>query len=150
MRNENGNALKGHQILALGNALGLWAINEIVRALAFIKEIFMFRTKKMYSGFPKIISCNSVRKELFAMFIEFPGRFFYGIPYPGRRFGSFLPNFAQGYVILAFQAEIIHNSDWCIIKELSAERVKKSEQKKNDIISFILPHTNKTEINTKT
>lgn len=62
--NENENALKGQHILAQGSALDLVASREIVRATAFIKENWLFRTKKM--------SCNSVRKELFTLFIELP------------------------------------------------------------------------------
>ncbi|HEX7584848.1 MAG TPA: hypothetical protein VF373_09190 [Prolixibacteraceae bacterium] len=84
--NENENALKGQQIIAQGNALGLWASSEIVRAMTFIKEKFMFRTKKMASGFPKMMSCNSVRGELFALFIEFPRTVFLLHPLPRATF----------------------------------------------------------------
>jgi hypothetical protein len=58
--NESENALKGQQILAQGNALGLWTSREIVRAVTFIKEKFMLRTKKMSSCFPKMMFCNSL------------------------------------------------------------------------------------------
>jgi hypothetical protein len=69
VNSENKNALKGQQILAQGfgvsaqsngNALGLLANIEIVRAVTFLKEKFMFRTKKMTSCFPEMMSCNSL------------------------------------------------------------------------------------------
>ena len=74
---ENENALKGQQIIVRGNVPDLRESSEIVRAITFIKEKFMFRTKKLDSCFPKMMFSNSVRKELFALFIEFPQTFFY-------------------------------------------------------------------------
>ena len=53
--------------------------------------------------FAPIRQLNSVRRELFALFIVFTRTVFFCILYPGRRFGSFL-NSALGYDILAFQA----------------------------------------------
>ncbi len=65
-------ALKGQQIVAQGSTLGFWASREIVRAMTFRKVKFIFRTKMMVSYFPKMKFCNSVRRVLFALFIEFP------------------------------------------------------------------------------
>jgi hypothetical protein len=67
---ENKNGLKDQYNLAQGNALGWEEIREIVRVIAFIKERILFRTMEMSLCFPERKYCNSVRKELFALFIE--------------------------------------------------------------------------------
>jgi hypothetical protein len=50
------NALKGQYILAQGIALGLSVSSEIVRVTAFIKENWLFRTKKLAHCFRKNMS----------------------------------------------------------------------------------------------
>jgi len=74
---ENKNGLKGLHNLAQGNpeysgdALG-WRTNiRIVRAKSFIKEKILFRTRAIVLYFPEIMSCNSVRKGILALFIEY-------------------------------------------------------------------------------
>ena len=73
--------LKGRYILAQGKrpdsyresvALG-WRVNrKIVRVIAFIKAKILFRTREMTLCFSEMMSCNSVRKGLLALFIESP------------------------------------------------------------------------------
>jgi len=43
---EKVNAMKGQQMSAQGNALGIKANKEIVRTITFIKEKTFFRTKQ--------------------------------------------------------------------------------------------------------
>ena len=64
--------LKGRYILAQGKrsvALGWRTDIKIVRAITFIKEKTLFRTKEMTLCFPEMMSCIFVRKELLALFI---------------------------------------------------------------------------------
>jgi hypothetical protein len=94
MIDENKNGLKGHYNLAQGKrsgALGWKTDMKIVREITFIKEKILFRTNGMTLIFPEMMfynslrgfhymdlrfapirKLNSVRKELFALFIEFP------------------------------------------------------------------------------
>jgi len=61
--NREKNALKGQHNLAQGKrsvALGWNAERKIVRALTFIKEKILFRTKEMTFYFPKMMFCNSL------------------------------------------------------------------------------------------
>jgi hypothetical protein len=77
--NKKENALKGQHNLAQGKrsvALGLKAERKIVRAIMIIKEKNLFRTREMTFCFPKMMFCNSVRKEFFALFVEFPRTIF--------------------------------------------------------------------------
>jgi hypothetical protein len=63
--------LKGQHNLAQGKrsgALGLKADRKIVRAVTFIKEKILFRTREITFCFPEMMFCNSVRKEFFALF----------------------------------------------------------------------------------
>ena len=96
MFNENKKVLKGQHILAQGKALGLEIGKKIVRAITFIKEKILFRTSVMTLCFPEMMSCNSVRRKLFALFTEFSRTVFVVLFYPGRRFGSFLPKLCPG------------------------------------------------------
>jgi len=91
--NKNENALKGQYILAQGNALGLRKNREIVRATLLIKENWLFRTKKVALCFSKMISCNSVRKELFTLFIELQRTVFLLHPLPRATFRFVPPSF---------------------------------------------------------
>jgi hypothetical protein len=73
-RNKKG--LKGRQILAQGKrrrsvALGWETGRRIVRTISIIKEYFLFRTKGMISILRQMMSLNSVRNRLLALFIEF-------------------------------------------------------------------------------
>ena len=94
MFNGQENGLKGQYIIAQGKrrrsvALGWSSGNKIVRAVTFIKEKILFRTSEMCLWLPKTMSgnslrgfhymdfrfapirkLNSVRKELFALFVE--------------------------------------------------------------------------------
>ena len=75
MFNGQENGLKGQYIMARGKlrrsvALGWSGGNKIVRAITFIKEKILFRTKQRTSFFPEIMSYNSVRRELLALFNE--------------------------------------------------------------------------------
>lgn len=76
--------LKGRHILAQGNALGLEIGKRIVRAITFVKEKTLFRTSEMALCFPEMISCNSVRRKLHALFLEFSRTVFVVSFYPGR------------------------------------------------------------------
>ena len=58
--NRKIHVLKGQHILAQGNALGLRADIRIVRAIMFIKEIFLFRTSMRTMYFPEMMSCDSL------------------------------------------------------------------------------------------
>ena len=87
---KNENALKGQQILAQGNTLGLGANREIVRAITFKNEKFIFRKEKKALCFPKMMNCNSVRKKFFAFFFEFPRTVFLMYPIPRATF-RFVP-----------------------------------------------------------
>ncbi len=49
--NENNNVLKGQFNLAQGNALGINATNKIVRAISFLEEQLLFRTKRIVTCF---------------------------------------------------------------------------------------------------
>jgi hypothetical protein len=88
--NENKNVLKGQQILAQGNALGLRTGEKIVREIALIKGQFLFRTKKMTSIFLEMIRHKSVRKEFFSLIIMFPRTVFVVFPLPRAAF-RFVP-----------------------------------------------------------
>jgi hypothetical protein len=75
MTYENKNGLKGQQNLAQGKrsgALGWKTDMKIVRAITFIKAKILFRTNEITLFSQKMMSYNSVRKKLFALFIEFP------------------------------------------------------------------------------
>ena len=94
MFNENKKVLKGRHILAQGNALGLRTDKRIVRAMTFIKEKFIFRTSVMTLCFPEMMSCNSlrgfrklnsVRRKLFAFFIELSRTVLFLHPLPRLR-----------------------------------------------------------------
>ena len=96
---ENKNSLKGQHNLAQGKqsgALGWKETRKFVRAVTFIKEKILFRTREMTFCFPEMMFCNSVPKEFFAFFIESSRTVFFCILYPGRRFGSFLPQLCPG------------------------------------------------------
>ena len=54
VNSENKNALKGQQILAQGNALGLLTSREIVRAIRFNRADFFIRTKGVFRIFRSI------------------------------------------------------------------------------------------------
>jgi len=75
MFNGQENGLNGQYIIAQGKrlrsvALGWSGGTKIVRAITFIKKKILFRTKQRTSCFPEIMSYNSVRRELFALFNE--------------------------------------------------------------------------------
>jgi hypothetical protein len=55
VNSENKNGLKGQHNLAQGNALGIGANKKIVRAITFIKEKSLFRTKGMIPIFRQIM-----------------------------------------------------------------------------------------------
>jgi hypothetical protein len=103
---KNKNGLKGQYNLAQGKrsrepgsyALGWRARMGIVRAKMFFKTKILFRTGEITSCFPELVSYHSVRKGLLALFIESRGRFFSCIPFPERRFGSFLPKLCPGLI----------------------------------------------------
>lgn len=76
--------LKGQRNRAQGNALGLEIGERIVREFTFIGEKFIFRTSVRTSCFPKMMSCNSVRRKLSALFNEFSRTVFVILFYPGR------------------------------------------------------------------
>lgn len=89
MFNENKKVLKGLHILAQGKrrrsvALGWGTGKKIVRVKTFIKEKVLFQTSVMTSCFPKMMSCNSVRRKLSALFNEFSRTVFVILFYPGR------------------------------------------------------------------
>ena len=93
MVNGQENGLKGQHNLAQGkrsDTLGWKADRKIVRAITFIKEKFLFRTGEMTLCFPEMMSCNSVRKELFAFFIESSRTVFILHPLPRAAF-RFVP-----------------------------------------------------------
>ena len=110
MVNRQENGLKGQHNPAQGNpehsegALGWKANRKIVRMVMFIKEKISFRTGEKTLCFPKMMSgnslrgfhymdlrfapirkLNSVRKELFALFIESPRTVFLLHPLPRLR-----------------------------------------------------------------
>lgn len=64
---EQENVLKGQNILAQGNALGINAMTKIVRAIMFVKEKFSFRTKGTISISQQIMLFYSVRNNLFCI-----------------------------------------------------------------------------------
>ncbi len=93
--------LKGQHNLAQGLEIG----ERIVRALTFIKEKFIFRTKEMIAISPQMMSCNSlcgfhymdlrfapirklnsVRRKIFALFNEFSRTVFVLHPLPRAAF----------------------------------------------------------------
>ena len=95
--NKNENALKGQYIPAPrnnrdrhGNALVLRESREIVRATSLMKENCVFRTKKAASCFSKMMTSNSVRKDLFTLLIELPRTVFLLHPLPRATF-RFVP-----------------------------------------------------------
>ena len=90
--NKNENPLKKQHIhpSADGNALGLRASREIVRATMFIKDNWLFRTKKMSLCFQKKLYRNSVRRGLFVLFIELSRTVFLLHPLPRVTF-RFVP-----------------------------------------------------------
>jgi len=88
MKHENENGLKGQHILAQGkrsDALGWKKDMKIVRAITFIKEKILFRTSEMPSCFKEMMSDSSVRKKLFALFIESSRMVFLLHPLPRLR-----------------------------------------------------------------
>lgn len=88
INSENKNGLKGQYNLAQVNpptggvALGFSKRWKIVRAISFMKEKFLFRTKRWSIVSWKMIPCNSVRKKLIALFIEFARTVFFLFPLP--------------------------------------------------------------------
>ena len=99
MVNGQENGLKGQHNLAQGKRSGAldWkAGRRIVRAITFIKEKILFRTREITICLREMMSCNSVRKELFALFIESSRTVFLCILYPGRRFVRSSRNYALG------------------------------------------------------
>ena len=93
INSENKNSLKGQHNLAQGkrsDALGWKAERKIVRAVTFIKEKILFRTREMTFCFPGMMFCNSVRKEIFALFIESSRTVFLLHPLPRATF-RFVP-----------------------------------------------------------
>ena len=97
MVNRQENGLKGQHKLAQGKqsgALGWKANRKIVRAIKFAKEKILFRTREITICLRKMMSCNSlrgfrklnsVRKELFALFIESSRTVFLLHPLPRLR-----------------------------------------------------------------
>jgi len=82
--------LKGRNIIAQGKrrrsvALGWRVGKKIVRVIMFIKEKFIFRTKETTLCFMEMMSCNSVRKGLLALFIESSRTVFLLHPLPRLR-----------------------------------------------------------------
>ena len=93
INSENKNGLKGQYNLAQGKrsvALGWRTGIKIVRAITFIKARILFRTGEMTLCFPEMMSCNSVRKGLLALFIESPWTDFLLHPLPRAAF-RFVP-----------------------------------------------------------
>ena len=85
INSKNKNGLKGQYNLAQGKrsvALGWRERWKIVRAITCIKEKFLFRTKRWSIVSRKMIPCNSVRKKLIALFIEFARTVFFLLPLP--------------------------------------------------------------------
>lgn len=93
---QNLKALKGRNIPARGDALGLKERIEFVHAISFPQGNWLFRTKKKLLHYSKMIVFDSVRKELYSLFIEIPRTVLFCILYPGRHFGSFLPQLCSG------------------------------------------------------
>jgi hypothetical protein len=75
INSEKKNDLKGQYISAQGKrrrsvALGWRTDIKIVRAIIFMKEKILFRTIEINLCFREIMSCNSVRNGLLALFIK--------------------------------------------------------------------------------
>ncbi len=126
-RQENG--LKGQYIIAQGkrsDALGWKAGREIVRTITFIKGKIFLRTSEMTLCFPEMVSGNSVRKELFALFIESSRTVFLLHRLPGAAF-RIVPPEAMPRAIISwpFRPEKHSIFDLCI-KDSSRERGAKS------------------------
>jgi hypothetical protein len=99
MVNRSENVLKGQYNLAQGKqsvALGWRTGTRIVRAITFIKEKILFRTREMTFFFPEMMSCNSVQRSFSSLKIMFTRTVFLAFPLPGRCFGSFLPKLCPG------------------------------------------------------
>jgi len=99
MVNGQENGLKGHYIIAQGKrpdsyresvARGWRKGIKIVRAITFIKENILFRTKEMALCFQEMMACNFVRKGLFALFFESSRTVFLLHPLPRASF-RFVP-----------------------------------------------------------
>ncbi len=98
-RYENINVLKGQQIPTQGKrrvALGWYAWKENACTVKFAKENFFFRTKMRDPVSREKMFRNSVRLKVLAYCIEFSRTVSLCILYPGRRFGSFLPQLCPG------------------------------------------------------
>jgi len=85
MINKNGNVLKGQHNLAQGKrrrsvALGCKTSKKIVREIAFIKEQFIFRTKKMNFISQAIIGLNSARNKFIVLIFISPRTVFLALP----------------------------------------------------------------------
>jgi len=109
--NEQGNGLKGQYNLARGKrnvALGWNTDKEIVRARTFIKEKLLFRTREMAFCFSKMMFCNSVRKEFFALFIESSRTAFLLHPLPRATFRFVPPSTYPGLNHIGLSGRKIH------------------------------------------
>jgi hypothetical protein len=117
--------LKGRHLLAQGKrsgALGWKAHMKIVRAITFIKEKILFRTSEMALYFPEMMSGNSVRKKLFALFIESSRTVFLLHPLPRAAFRIVPPETIPWAMIFwPFRPEENSDIDLCI-KSSSRER----------------------------
>ena len=122
---ENKNGLKGQHNLAQGKrsgALGLKGGMKIVRTITFLKAKIIFRTNEMNLFFREMISYNSVRKELFALFIEFSRTVFLLHPIPRAAFRIVPPETLPWAMIFwPFRLEEKFDINLCI-KSSSRER----------------------------
>ena len=80
--NENENALKGQQILAQGNALGLWTSREFVRVLTIKREDFFIRTKGEFRIFRSIKAIPFRPKKIICFVHRTHADGFLRIPFP--------------------------------------------------------------------
>jgi hypothetical protein len=88
--NRSENVLKGQYNLAQGKqsvALGRRTSMRIVRAITFIKEKILFRTREMILYLPKMMSCNSVRRSFSFLKIMLTRTVFLYSLYPRRCLG---------------------------------------------------------------
>lgn len=82
MNNEIENTLKGQQIIAQGNALGLWTSREIVRAVTFNRVDFYIRTKGEFRIFRSVKATPFRPKRIICFVHRTHADGFLRIPFP--------------------------------------------------------------------
>ena len=82
VNSENKNGLKGLHNIAQGNALGLWANIEIVRAVRFNSEDFFIRTKGVFRIFRSIKAIPFRPKKIICFVHRTHADGFLRIPFP--------------------------------------------------------------------